>query len=393
MNATIEASYLGAKRVKVTHGRSRALVMTEPPTGREETFSPTDLIPAALGACVLTALAAAAEANDYALTAAEIAVDKRMYNEPRRIGELAVVVHLPNRLTATQRKVLEETGTACPVRHSLHPTIALSFEFHYDLELQTEPQIEPQIAGETPGVPPGLSRSIERKGPTCEAPSPPGNTAGLAISELRDHWERVYTNIPESQVSWHQDEPSLSLDLISELAQPGSRVIDIGGGSSVLAGRLIERRFSCTVLDISEAALNRAKESVGSNADRIQWIASNVTAALELGTVDLWHDRAVFHFLTNSDDRKRYLALAERTVRVGGHLIIAAFALDGPEKCSGLPVEKYDGQKLAAELGPGLALRRELRETHVTPSGSTQRFTYAAFERVPTVSSAIHLDG
>lgn len=385
MNATVEASYLGARRVKVTHGSSRALLMTEPPTGREETFSPTDLIPAALGACMLTALAAAAEANGHALTAAEIAVEKRMYDEPRRIGELAVVVHLPNRHSATERKVLEDAGKACPVRYSLHPAIAVSFEFHYDLE--------PQIAGETPGVLPGLPRLPERKGTTCEAPSPPGNTAGLALAELRDHWERLYTTRPESELSWHQDEPRLSLDLISELAQPGSFVIDIGGGSSVLAGRLIERRFSCAVLDISEAALNRAKESVGSNADQIQWIVSDVTAAPELGTVDLWHDRAVFHFLTNSDDRKRYLALAERTVRVGGHLIIAAFALDGPEKCSGLPVERYDGQKLAAELGPGFVLRRELREAHITPSRSTQRFTYAAFERVPAGSSAIQLDG
>ncbi len=393
MNATIEASYLGAKRVKVTHGRSRALVMTEPPTGREETFSPTDLIPAALGACILTALAAAAEANDYALTAAEIAVEKRMYEEPRRIGELAVVVHLPTQHSATERKVLEDAGKACPVRFSLHPAIAVSFEFHYDLEPQIELQIEPQIDGETPGALPELPHSLESKGTRCEAPSPPCNTAGLALPALLEHWERLYTTRPESELSWHQDEPRLSLDLISELAQPGSCVIDIGGGSSVLAGRLIERRFSCAVLDISEAALNRAKESVGSNADQIQWIVSDVTAAPELGTVDVWHDRAVFHFLTNSDDRKRYLDLAERTVRVGGHLIIAAFALDGPEKCSGLPVERYDGQKLAAELGPGFALRRELRELHITPSGSTQRFTYAAFERVPAGSSAIHLDG
>jgi hypothetical protein len=112
-----------------------------------------------------------------------------------------------------------------------------------------------------------------------------------------------------------------------------------------------------------------------------------VTAAPDLGTFDLWHDRAVFHFLTDGEDRKRYVALAERTVPVGGHLIIGTFALDGPEKCSGLPIERYDGNKLTAELGPGFALRRELRETHTTPWGSTQPFTYVVFERVATGSS------
>lgn len=369
MNATVEASYLGAKRVKVTHASSRALLMTEP----EETFSPTDLIPAALGSCILTVLGTTAEKNGYALTAAEVAIEKRMYEEPRRIGELSAILHLPNRLSATARKLLEDAAKACPVRYSLHTDIALSFEFHYDLE--------PQESGEHSAALLGLPPMHERKDTAQGAPSL-ADTA-LPKPERREHWEHMYTTKAEAEVSWHQDEPTLSLELIREFAAPGSKVIDIGGGSSVLAGRLLEQGFACAVLDISEAALARAKERIGNNAAQIQWIVSDVTAAPGLGTFDLWHDRAVFHFLIDPEDRKRYVAHAEGTVPIGGHVIIGTFALDGPEKCSGLPIERYDGKKLAAELGQGFAVRRELHETHTTPWGTTQRFTYAVFERVP----------
>lgn len=356
--------------------------MTEPPTGRQEAFSPTDLIAAALGACILTAVGAAAEANDYVLPSARIAVEKRMYEGPRRIGELAVAVHLPKGLSAPERKALENVAKACPVRYSLHAAIALSFEFNYDLESGDCVQL--------PAAMPLLPPASERKETRREAAFPAGNMVGPARPEWQEHWEHIYTTKGESQVSWYQDDPARSLHLILEFAKPGSYVIDIGGGSSVLAGRLVERRFTCAVLDISETALNYAKARVGASAAQIQWIISDVMAAPDLGKVDLWHDRAVFHFLTNSDDRKRYVALAERTLPVGGHLLIGTFAPDGPDRCSELPVRRYDAHQLAVELGPGFALRRELRETHTTPWGSTQPFTYAVFERVATGSSTTH---
>lgn len=207
----------------------------------------------------------------------------------------------------------------------------------------------------------------------------------LPKAEDREHWERVYSTKQESEVSWHQDEPELSVDLVCAFGRPKDRVIDIGGGSSVLAGRLLAKGFcECAVLDISETALRRASERIGSAAAaQIRWIVSDVTnAPADLGEFDVWHDRAVFHFLTHPEDRKRYIDLARRTVPVGGHLIVGTFALNGPEKCSGLATERYDGNKLAAVLGSGFALTREVQQTHMTPWSMPQPFTYAVFDRV-----------
>ncbi|MDZ4803214.1 MAG: class I SAM-dependent methyltransferase [Bryobacteraceae bacterium] len=202
--------------------------------------------------------------------------------------------------------------------------------------------------------------------------------------ENRAHWERIYRTKQESEVSWHQDEPELSLALVCAFSRPGASVIDIGGGSSVLIGRLVERGFrGCAVLDISEAALGRARARIGSNACQIKWILADITNAPDdLGTFDVWHDRAVFHFLVTPEARDAYAGLARRTVPVGGELIIGTFALNGPEKCSGLEIERYDGCKLSTVLGSGFALRREIQETHVTPWGTPQQFTYAIFDRV-----------
>jgi 2-polyprenyl-3-methyl-5-hydroxy-6-metoxy-1,4-benzoquinol methylase len=201
--------------------------------------------------------------------------------------------------------------------------------------------------------------------------------------DKKNHWETVYETKPESEVSWHQDNPAPSLNLIRNAAVPRSSVIDIGGGSSVLAGRLVALGFEhVAVLDISKAALERAKERVGTAADQIRWIVADVTSVQELGQFDVWHDRAVFHFLTEPDDREKYVELATRTVPVGGRLIIGTFALDGPEKCSGLLVERYDSTKLAVTLGQAFLLRHQEQETHLTPWGKPQQFTYAVFERI-----------
>lgn len=204
---------------------------------------------------------------------------------------------------------------------------------------------------------------------------------------LKEHWENVYATKTDSEVSWIQADPRTSFSLINEAASQGT-VIDVGGGTSVLAERLIDAGYSLTVLDISEAALARAREKLRDKASQIRWVAADITAIDNVGTFDVWHDRAVFHFLTDITDRKKYVALAERSVPVGGHLVISTFALDGPEKCSGLAVERYDGQKLLGQFGVGFAINKTVSETHTTPGGKPQQFQYVVFERVnPTVNA------
>ena len=159
-------------------------------------------------------------------------------------------------------------------------------------------------------------------------------------------------------------------------------MIDVGGGTSALGERLLDAGYAVAVLDVSAAALARARSRLGARADAVRWIVADVTADPDLGAHDCWHDRAVFHFLTERADRRRYAALLARSVPSGGHAIIATFAPDGPDKCSGLPVCRYDGPALAAELGHALTLVRETRETHVTPWGKPQSFQYSVFRRM-----------
>ena len=197
----------------------------------------------------------------------------------------------------------------------------------------------------------------------------------------QEYWEWVYASKGDQDLSWTQPEPLMSLSLIGGVC-PAGRVIDVGGGASLLAERLLERGYSVTVLDISKTAIDRARNRLGDRASQIQWIVADVAENPQLGSFDVWHDRAVFHFLTASADRAAYTALLARTVPVGGHLIIATFALDGPEKCSGLEVRRYDGQKLSSELGPRFDLLRSVPELHLTPWGGRQSFQYSLFKRV-----------
>lgn len=197
----------------------------------------------------------------------------------------------------------------------------------------------------------------------------------------KEHWESVYMAKSEAEMSWTQAEPVLSLSLIAKHCPKGS-VIDIGGGMSLLAENLVERGYDVAVLDVSEAALERARERTKGRTDRILWIAADVTSLPEIGTFEVWHDRAVFHFLTSAEDKEAYRALLLKTVPVGGHAIIATFALDGPEKCSGLNVARYNPETLAAEIGQPFVLVDSAAETHETPWGKTQSFQYSVFKRV-----------
>lgn len=197
----------------------------------------------------------------------------------------------------------------------------------------------------------------------------------------KDHWESVYKSRTDAELSWTQPDPRLSLSLIAEVCPTGS-VIDVGGGTSLLPGKLLDRGYSVTVLDISEAAVTRGRAGLGPRASMVHWIVADVTASPELGTFDVWHDRAVFHFLTNPADRMAYVALLGRTLAVGRHAVIATFAPDGPEKCSGLDVQRYSGLTLSQELGPTFQFLKSVPETHRTPAGKPQSFQYSVFRRV-----------
>jgi SAM-dependent methyltransferase len=205
----------------------------------------------------------------------------------------------------------------------------------------------------------------------------------MVTVDRKRHWEEVYSAGGEADFSWYRGEPRLSLELILAVAPiADGRVIDVGGGNSVLVDRLLDRSFvSVAVLDVSETALSKARSRLGDRAGRVDWITADVTEVQNVGIYDVWHDRAVFHFLTDPADRRSYLELARRTVPTGGYLIIATFAVDGPKRCSGLDVCRYDAVTIAAEFGQGFLLIREARETHITPSGSSQAFFYGVLAR------------
>jgi len=197
------------------------------------------------------------------------------------------------------------------------------------------------------------------------------------------HWENVYATKGESEVSWFQETPVTSLELIKLAgAIRTSGIIDIGGGASRLADGLVSQGFEdVTVLDLSAAALAAARSRMGDNANRVTWIAADVTIWEPSRTYDVWHDRAAFHFLTDPKDQAAYVARLRRALRPGGHAIIGTFALDGPERCSGLAVSRHDAGSLAATLGGGFELIDARRHEHITPWGTSQRFQFSTFRR------------
>jgi 2-polyprenyl-3-methyl-5-hydroxy-6-metoxy-1,4-benzoquinol methylase len=198
------------------------------------------------------------------------------------------------------------------------------------------------------------------------------------------HWENVYRTKGERDVSWFQETPEISLDLIhATAATPEAAIIDIGGGASRLVGALLGEGFrAVTVLDVSAAALEASKVRLGPTGANVHWIVSDVTTWTPQATYDVWHDRAAFHFLTDPKDRAAYAARVLQAVRPGGHVIIGTFAPDGPERCSGLPVVRHDGASLAQLLGPHFALLESRSHAHQTPMGATQRFQFSRFRRM-----------
>lgn len=199
--------------------------------------------------------------------------------------------------------------------------------------------------------------------------------------ERKAHWEKVYQSKAPDEVSWFQTQPALSLRLV-EASGVGKTegVIDVGGGASVLVDHLLEAGFSkLAVLDISAAALEHARRRLGQRADSVAWLEADVTTFQSPRRFGLWHDRAVFHFLTNKADRRKYVETLQRTLTPGGHVVIATFALDGPPKCSGLEVARYDAASISAELGSEFQLLEQACEMHTTPWQTEQKFRYFRF--------------
>lgn len=202
--------------------------------------------------------------------------------------------------------------------------------------------------------------------------------------DARRHWEDLYQTRSPEQTSWHQAHLSTSLEWIAEMAPArSSAIIDVGGGESTLPDDLIALGYrDVTILDIAEGALRKSQARLGAAAKQIRWIAGDVTqVVLPASGYDLWHDRAVFHFLTELTDRAAYVRQLASALKSGGHALIATFGREGPERCSGLVTNRYDAAALARELGAEFLLQKSSLVEHRTPRGRTQQFLYCDFVR------------
>ena len=198
------------------------------------------------------------------------------------------------------------------------------------------------------------------------------------------HWDDVYSTKGEADVSWFQENPGISLELIEMLGTPKTAAfIDVGGGASRLVDCLLERGFeNVTVLDLSGEALEVARARLGHQQNKVKWVVADATEWAPPEVYDLWHDRAAFHFLTLEQQQRAYIERLRRGLRVGGHVIFGTFAPDGPEKCSGLPVARHSAESLATLLGADFALVDARKNQHATPWGAVQRFQFSTFRRI-----------
>ena len=193
------------------------------------------------------------------------------------------------------------------------------------------------------------------------------------------HWEEVYRTRQPNEVSWYRPHLDVSLQLIEEAAPDhDAQIIDVGGGESTLVDDLLVRRYhNLSILDVSVTALDVAKQRLGASADTVKWLSGDVTTtAFTRQQYDVWHDRAVFHFLTESKERAAYVRQVAHAVKPGGHVIVATFGPEGPTQCSGLDVVRYDETALHDEFGPSFQLIKHHTELHQTPAGAIQQFTY-----------------
>ena len=197
----------------------------------------------------------------------------------------------------------------------------------------------------------------------------------------QQHWNNVYTQKQVQDTSWYESVPKISIDLINSLGlNENCSVIDVGGGASNLVDFLVSKFKRVVVLDISERAIAIAKQRVGPTS-KVEFIIGDILLQSNLGNFDVWHDRAVFHFLVTVKQQQDYVNLAKNSIKVGGFLIIATFSLNGPEKCSNLPVCRYSAQSLLLMFEPWFRMRKSMQHTHLTPWNSKQEFTFLVLER------------
>jgi len=199
----------------------------------------------------------------------------------------------------------------------------------------------------------------------------------------REHWEKLYSSKPLEELGWYQKTPFISWQLMEELGiTPSSRIIDVGGGDSLFVDYLLDRGFqNITVLDISEAAIERARRRLGGQADKVSWVVADITAFSAAEKFDFWHDRAVMHFLLEKEAVDKYLEVCRTALADNGKLVIGTFSDKGPEKCSGLPVRRYSEAEMSGLFSAGFKKIRCLTDTHITPSGKEQNYIYCGFSR------------
>lgn len=204
------------------------------------------------------------------------------------------------------------------------------------------------------------------------------------MDDSKEHWEDVWTRKKSNQVSWYQECPKTSLELIlSTNTSKDAKIIDVGGGDSNLVGKLIDLGFkNITVLDISVQALDRAKERLGKNAEMVTWIESDIREFDTSERYEVWHDRALLHFLTSEEDLKNYAELTRRYVKQGGYLIVSAFSTNGPMMCSGLDIRQYSGESMKKLFSNGFEHLKSFEEEHKTPFGVSQIFTCNVFRKI-----------
>ncbi|TAN20451.1 MAG: class I SAM-dependent methyltransferase [Chitinophagaceae bacterium] len=203
------------------------------------------------------------------------------------------------------------------------------------------------------------------------------------METLKQHWENIYDKKPLTDVSWYEPVPETSLSLIDEFHLPkDASIIDIGGGDSFLSEDLLKKGFlNLSVLDISGKSLERAKTRLGKNADKIHWIESNMLDFKPAHQFDIWHDRAVFHFLTDSDDQRKYIDIARRSIKENGYLVLGTFSTEGPDKCSGLHVQQYSEENMISLFQPHFQKIKCFHQNHPTPFNTFQDFLFCSFKR------------
>jgi len=201
--------------------------------------------------------------------------------------------------------------------------------------------------------------------------------------DRKNHWETIYQTKELTEVSWYQPKPEVSLNFIKESnLDLSAKIIDVGGGDSFLADHLLELGYSnITVLDISKNAINRAKERLGNRADKVNWIVTDISEFHPQESYDLWHDRAVFHFLTDKEDVETYVETIVNHLKPNGHFILGTFATDGPQKCSGIEITQYSPENMEARFSPHFDKIKCMQVQHPTPFNTIQNFTFCHFKK------------